>query len=136
MNIGGSQPVNRDTVRDPDAPDNLPTQSDVEGVIGIDDWTDFNFELEKIHDNVHGWVSGDMGQVATSAYDPVFWSHHCMIDRIWWLYQVRNGNGNIPDNLLDAVLKPFNFTVRDVLNVNDLGYDYAANQTIIPIGGQ
>jgi len=136
INVGGSQPINHDTRRDPDDPTNLPTQADVDGVIGTADWTDFNSQLENIHDNVHGWVGGDMGVVATSAYDPIFWSHHCMIDRIWWLYQVRNGNGNIPDKLLDAVLKPFNFTVRDVLNVNDLGYDYAANQTIIPIGGQ
>ena len=53
----------------------------------------------------------------------------------WWLWQVRNGNGNIPTDLLDVVLAPFNFKVRDVLNVNDLGYDYAAGQIAIPVGG-
>jgi tyrosinase len=76
-----------------------------------------------------------MGNVGTSAYDPIFWSHHGMIDRIWWLWQARNGNGNIPPDVLDYVLTPFNFRVRDVLNANDLGYDYAAAQTVIPIGG-
>jgi hypothetical protein len=30
---------------------------------------------------------------------------------------------------------PFNMKVRDVLNVNDLGYDYAAAQAIVPVGG-
>jgi tyrosinase len=131
----GPQPIVRDTQRDPSDVNELPTQSDVDNVTGSADWTDFNSILEGIHDSVHGWVGGDMGQVATSAYDPIFWSHHCMIDRIWWLWQVRNGNGNIPDNLLDVVLSPFNFTVRDVLNVNDLGYDYAAAQAVVPIGG-
>jgi hypothetical protein len=33
------------------------------------------------------------------------------------------------------VLAPFNMKVRDVLNVNDLGYDYAAAQAIVPVGG-
>ena len=58
-----------------------------------------------------------------------------MIDRIWWLWQVRNGSGNICTNLLDTVLAPFNFRVRDVLNVNDLGYDNAAAQAIASAGG-
>ena len=37
--------------------------------------------------------------------------------------------------LLDEVLAPFNFRVRDVLSVNDLGYDYAAAQSVVPIAG-
>jgi tyrosinase len=58
-----------------------------------------------------------------------------MVDRLWWLWQARNGIGNMPSALLDVVLAPFNFRVRDVLNVNALGYDYAAAQSVIPIGG-
>ena len=74
-----------------------------------------------------------MGIVAVAAFDPIFYSHHCMIDRLWWLWQVRNGNGSMPDNMLDTVLAPWSLTVRDVLSVNSLGYDYAAAQTVIPI---
>jgi hypothetical protein len=33
------------------------------------------------------------------------------------------------------VLTPFNVQVRDVMNVHDLGYEYGAAQTIVPIGG-
>lgn len=128
-------PTPHDTRRRPGDTNDLPTQSKVDAVTTSTDWTDFNFQLEDMHDDVHGWVGGDMGFVSTSAFDPIFWSHHCMIDRLWWLWQARNGNGNLPDNLLDVVLAPFKFTVRDMLNVNDLGYDYAANQIIIPIGG-
>jgi hypothetical protein len=39
----------------------------------------------------------------------------------------------MPDNLLDTVLAPWTLTVRDVLSVNSLGYDYAAAQTVVPI---
>lgn len=34
------------------------------------------------HNNTHVWVSGDMGTFM-SPRDPVFWMHHCNIDRIW-----------------------------------------------------
>ena len=58
-----------------------------------------------------------------------------MIDRLWWVWQTKNGNSNISTDLLDVVLAPFNMKVRDVLNVNDLGYDYAAAQAVVPVGG-
>jgi tyrosinase len=134
MNVPhANPPLNRATTRDPHAPDQLPTQVDVDDALSRTDWLDFCDKLEDIHDQVHGWVSGDMGIVATAAYDPIFWSHHAMIDRIWWLWQARNGNGNIPPDLLDVVLAPFNFKVSDVLSANALGYDYAAAQTVVPV---
>ena len=127
-------PIVRDTSRDPHAPGELPTQADVDNCLKRTDWNDFTDGLEDLHDQVHGWVSGDMGVIGTAGFDPIFWSHHAMIDRIWWLWQVRHGNSNISADLLDEVLSPFNFRVRDVLNVNDLGYDYAAARTT-QIGG-
>jgi tyrosinase len=127
-------PIVRDTSRDPHAPSELPTQADVDNCLKRTDWNDFTDALEDLHDQVHGWVSGDMGVIGTAGFDPIFWSHHAMIDRIWWLWQVRHGNSNISSDLLDEVLSPFNFRVRDVLNVNDLGYDYAAARTT-QIGG-
>ncbi len=33
---------------------------------------DFSSQHEDIHDNVHGWAGGDMGQISTSAFDPFF----------------------------------------------------------------
>jgi tyrosinase len=126
-------PVHHQTTRQPQSVDRLPTQAKVDDVLSTGDWSDFSLALEtRIHNAVHLWVGGDMGIVAQAAFDPIFYSHHCMIDRLWWLWQVRNGNGSMPDNLLDAVLPPWKMTVRDVLSVNSLGYDYAAAQTIVP----
>lgn len=136
VNLPNANPsLVRNTKRQPGVPNDLPAQSDVDDVLSRTDWSDFNDAIEDVHDAVHGWVSGDMGVVGTAAFDPIFWSHHGMIDRIWWLWQVRNGSGNISTDLLDAVLAPFNFRVRDVLNVNDLGYDYAAAQAVASAGG-
>lgn len=38
-----------------------------------------------IHGNVHVWVGNGvgMGSVPWAANDPIFWMHHCNIDRLW-----------------------------------------------------
>lgn len=115
----------RQTQRAPDDPSNLPTADGVQGLLGLGNYVDFSNQLQDIHDNIHGWVGGDMGVIAVSAFDPIFWSHHCMIDRIWYLWQLQNGVNNIPANYLDMALAPFAMTVRDVLDINQLGYEYA-----------
>jgi tyrosinase len=53
-----------------------------------------------------------------------------MIDRLWYLWQVRHGN-RIPHDLLDLELIPFGKSVRDVLDVQRLGYEYAVAATPI-----
>ena len=121
-------PTDRDTRRFPGDPSELPTSSQVNFALSLSDYGDFSDELEGIHDSIHVWVGGiggDMAAVPFAAWDPIFWSHHCMIDRLWWLWQLRHGINNIPSELLDQELSPFPFTVRRVLNVHELGYDYA-----------
>jgi tyrosinase len=127
-------PLVHATTRQPGSPRHLPTPQDIGRVVARTDWSDFSDALEDLHNRIHVWVAGDMGIVASAAFDPVFWSHHAMIDRIWWMWQAKNGNANISDDLLEQPLAPFNFRVRDVLNVNDLGYDYAATMTAVPVG--
>lgn len=48
------------------------------------------------HNNVHGWISGNMGTYM-SPLDPVFWTHHNMIDRIWWDWNAVKGFSNTND---------------------------------------
>jgi tyrosinase len=45
--------------------------------------------LESIHDSVHVDVggSGHMGDPAVAAFDPIFWLHHCQVDRLLALWQ-------------------------------------------------
>jgi subtilisin family serine protease len=64
------------------------------------------------HDAVHGLVGGidsqgvpgDMGAVSTSAFDPIFWSHHANLDRLWneWLSQSGAGHQNPDPNQPDG----------------------------------
>jgi tyrosinase len=115
----------RRTTRNEGDPGSLPTAPQVEDVLNLTDFRDFSNQLQDIHDGIHGWVGGDMGSIATSAFDPVFWAHHAMIDRIWYLWQLRHGMNNIPANYLDKALFP-GYTVQQVLDMRALGYDYAA----------
>jgi tyrosinase len=36
-------------------------------------------------------ANGDMGENNTAALDPIFYFHHCFVDRVFWLWQKRNG---------------------------------------------
>ena len=129
-----SPPINRQTRRQPGANPaaELPTKAEVDSLYDDGDFASFSDRLEDLHDRVHGWVGGDMGDVTTAAFDPVFFAHHCMIDRIWYLWQVRNGN-RLPRSLLGLSLSPFGKTVRDVLDIQRLGYEYAVTATEVPL---
>jgi tyrosinase len=120
--------VSARTVRKPHAPGAtpLPTMDEVATVLGLSTFLDFTAQLEELHNRVHIWVGGHMGQIPFAAYDPIFWAHHTMIDRIWRLWQLRHPHADPPAALLDHALAPFPMTVRQTLDVTALGYDYAA----------
>lgn len=76
---------------------NFPTDSDINSVMqrlpyDQSPWNtgsspSFRNELEGwigpgLHNAVHVWVGGDM-LPATSPNDPVFFFHHCMVDKVW-----------------------------------------------------
>lgn len=114
------------TLRDPDPADDLPRQSTLDNVIlQQNTFGTFNFSLEQVHNDVHVWVGGAMSSVPTAAYDPIFWSHHCMIDRIWYIWQNSLLGSDPPVDLLNTILAPFPMTVAQVLDIDRLGYDYA-----------
>jgi tyrosinase len=43
-----------------------------------------------VHGGGHRMVGGDMQDVFASPGDPVFYLHHAMIDRVWWLWQLQD----------------------------------------------
>ncbi|EEA23434.1 hypothetical protein TMatcc_002304 [Talaromyces marneffei ATCC 18224] len=53
--------------------------------------------LESIHDGVHALVGdgGHMTYFSMAAFDPIFWVHHCSIDRIFALWEVLNPNSYV-----------------------------------------
>lgn len=121
------------TTRKPRDPAQLPSAQTIESILQLQTFEDFSSQLQNQHDLVHGWTGGDMGVIATSAFDPIFWAHHCMIDRLWYLWQVRHGVNNVPPNYLSLVLAPWQLTVQDVLSVEGLGYTYGAASVTLPV---
>jgi tyrosinase len=87
---------------------------------------EFQRRLEAIHDDVHVWVGGIMSDIAWAAYDPLFFAHHTMIDRAWRIWQHGHPGALPRQDLLDVALRPNGIKVRDVLDVKQLGYEYAA----------
>jgi tyrosinase len=77
-----------------------------------------------LHNSIHVWVGGHMGIVSWAAYDPLFWSHHCFIDKIFSDWQDKHPNATYPPDLLTTTLDPFTLTPKDLLAISSLGYLY------------
>lgn len=112
--------------------DSLPTQGQVNGLMPVttydsppwsesatttpsfrnrlEGWLAEPGELVSHHNRVHVWVGGDM-LPGTSPNDPVFFLHHCNVDRLWAEWQrtnpgvmyVPNGGGPPQHNLNDVM---------------------------------
>lgn len=120
------------TSRDPGVATDLPDQATVDNILALPDFNDFSLQLEQqLHNQVHGWVGGTMGVVATAAYDPIFWAHHTMVDRLWALWQVKHASPGPTPQTWGTQLRAVNMTIGDVLSVQRLGYDYAGSITAI-----
>jgi tyrosinase len=123
---GRANPGEARTRRAPGDTRLLPSPQKVERALENRDFFTFQAQLEEIHNGVHIWVGGTMQNIETAAYDPVFWAHHCMIDRLWYLWQLDHPGAGLPAPYLNQALPPFGMTVRQTLDINALGYDYAA----------
>jgi tyrosinase len=96
-----------------------------------------------IDSNLHGQVHvktgtpTNMGDVPYAAGDPVFWLHHCQIDRLWASWNAA-GHKNPSDNAF--LIKSFTFAdgkgnkvtakIGDVLDVAQLKYRYDSLETV------
>jgi tyrosinase len=117
------------TWREPGEPGRLPSKTEVDAILELESFDDFSKTLEvQLHNRVHGWVGGSMGIVAIAAYDPLFWAHHTMVDRLWYLWQVLHSSKGPRPGLWKKILRGgLDLTVGDVLDTHALGYDYAAS---------
>jgi len=123
LDFGHSPPR---TVRDPDPVGGLPSPDDVKRALDAKSFDDFSEQVEDLHDGVHGWFKRTMSAIVFAAFDPIFWAHHTMIDRLWYLWQLSHPGSSIPKERLDRALEGFPLTFGQVLNINLLGYEYAA----------
>jgi tyrosinase len=96
-------------------------------------YREFEQRCWRLHDNIHVWVGGTMEDQNWAAYDPIFWAHHAMVDRLWRIWQHNNPSA-VPDkDVLDTSMTfatAPSLKVSDVLDVVQLGYDYAAQAAL------
>lgn len=94
------------------------------------------------HNRVHVWVGGSM-LPGTSPNDPVFFLHHCFVDKLWADWQAAHpGDAYVPgpgeSNDLDGhrlndAMFPWSTTPADVLNHRDLGYVYDTDDPLVTL---
>lgn len=85
-----------------------------------------DFELGP-HNTMHThYIGGKMGDPATAAEDPIYWSFHCFIDLLWDEWQRRNPGvpATSPDADLRGFLEQPMHKVRDFQDVIALSYAY------------
>lgn len=110
----------------------LPAQGDIDDAHGAANFDDFTFALENLHNAVHVWVGGEMRDQRFAGWDPLFWAHHAMVDRLWALWQNDNPGATPRSEHLGRGLNYFkNMTVAETLEVTDLGYDYAVTEVLV-----
>ena len=106
-------------------PDKLPTaDAPQSSVMDKSDFPNFDFGLANLHNQVHEWIGGAMGNPNRSPADPLFFLHHAFIDKVWVDWQATHPDKPVPAEYLDFTLPPWNCTVRDVLDIAGLDYDY------------
>jgi len=127
--------VNQGTPVD-EAPGSPMTLDAMKSSVYDDSGSDAGF-CQNVDNDPHGVLHGNvgnsrgMGQVPWAANDPIFWLHHCNIDRIWASWAKAGGK-----NLDDATFKNtmYRFVdgsgngvqgkVSDILELQDLDYEY------------
>ena len=123
-----SQPqtlINRgNTARDPGDPSELePLRDLIHQALLAPDYITASSDIENPHNSLHGWVGGDMGYIAYSAYDPLFWAHHSFVEYAFCQWQDAHPAA-VPPALDPRDLAPFSVTVQDVWSYQNLGYTY------------
>ena len=94
------------------------------------DYTNFLLgknSMEVVHNHIHvkiGGLFGTMTNVLAAPFDPIFWLHHCFIEKIFYVWQVKvtNNTQNFDNNIilpetLEQTLPPF-FN----RNINEYGW--------------
>ncbi len=99
---------------------------------------------ENPHGEVHDAIGGDMGAVPTAAADPVFWVHHCNVDRLWSAWLAAGAGRRMPsqgDPYYDArfsydLAGTWNATVAQANDAASFGYGWSSLALPIPPVGR
>ncbi|MET0180338.1 MAG: tyrosinase family protein [Novosphingobium sp.] len=102
----------------------------------------------QIHNHVHSRVAGFMGSFEFAGLDPLFWLHHCNVDRLWEVWRARDlrhrdplstrwRNGPTAQKFIvrDAAGQPWTFTAQEMRNTRGPRLDYVYEDISDPLAG-
>ncbi|XP_029636170.2 hemocyanin G-type, units Oda to Odg [Octopus sinensis] len=112
-----------------------------------EDYCDFEVQFEVVHNSIHYLVGGHqkyaMSSLVYSSFDPLFYIHHSMVDRLWAIWQALQEHRKLPYDKaycaleqLSFPMKPFSWetnpnlhtraaaTPQHLFNYHKLGYKY------------
>lgn len=89
------------------------------------------------HNYIHRFVGGLMGDPATAGQDPLFWTHHAMVEFCWVEWNINRGNPNINDaawndyvfagNFVNRMGDPIDVPLSSLLFLPLTSYQYEAS---------
>lgn len=116
----GNVQVKRNVLSSPVAPASASTS-----LLAIKTLFEFTSDLELgPHNKGHRDIGGPMA-TAYSPADPMFFMHHCQVDRLWSEWQALNPTKKSSLTGVDAIMDPWPDTVASLNSINLLGYRYA-----------
>ncbi|GAB1598687.1 Hemocyanin A-type, units Ode to Odg,Hemocyanin, beta-C chain unit D,Hemocyanin type 2 unit a,Hemocyanin [Argonauta hians] len=112
-----------------------------------EDYCDFEVQFEVVHNSIHYLIGGHqkyaMSSLVYSSFDPIFYVHHSMVDRLWAIWQALQEHRKLPYDKaycaleqLSFAMKPFAWdsnpnlhtrvasTPNNLFNYHKLGYSY------------
>ncbi|GBM21432.1 Kielin/chordin-like protein [Araneus ventricosus] len=94
----------------------FPNAIDLEKLLRIQSFEEFNSQLDTISGLFHLFVGGHMASTE-STYDPIFFSHYAFIDKIWydWTSENPNNIAKFPSKHRYTSMAPFAVSPDDVL---------------------
>ena len=93
----------------------------------------FSAALETPHNSLHDIIGGDLGNmsdISISAFDPIFWLHHCNMDRHFYTWMYNNTcqfDRSLPDTMItDSTLNATHapFFKNYIYDTNSRKYNY------------
>ncbi len=105
----------------------------------------------QIHNYIHGRVGGSGGFMSSfeqAGLDPLFWLHHCNIDRLWEVWRSRDPQHKDPVAgawltgptaqkfvVRDAAAQPWTFTAKEMRDTKAAKLDYVYEDVTDPLAG-
>lgn len=122
-------------------------KDEVDDYLDEDEFYPFQSDFNSgAHGGVHVLVGGrdlasplpfptrDMGRTVSAAYDPAFWLHHAMCDKIFADWQAKYPSANIPQHVVDTVVYDGRLGGALIDHETSLRYIYSENSVDSAIG--